>query len=106
MFVPLWGVHQQIVRVREQALRSLGEELFAIQKGLLADANADTERLRARSERTDVILAFRKRILDAPSWPFRDIGAIIRAGLAALSPFLTVIVTYLIQSYVLPRLGP
>ena len=105
LFVPLWGVHQQIVSAKQRVIVELAQGLMAIEAELTDVANADSEHLKMLWERTDTLLEFRRRIAGSPSWPFQDVGAIIRASAAALSPLVYLVLDQLIQAYIFPLLG-
>ena len=105
LFVPLWGVHRQIVDAREDVLGRVCGDLMTIQQSLLNAPSQDTEQLQALSQRTEVLFSFRKHILSAPSWPFRDIGSIFRAVLVATSPLIYFLLNQLMQSYLFPIFG-
>ena len=105
LFVPLWGVHRQIIEAREDVLGRICDDLMEVQHSLLGAASEDTEQLHALSRRTEVLLQFRKQILGAPSWPFRDTGSIFRATIAATSPLIYFILNRLVQSYLFPLFG-
>lgn len=102
LFVPLWGVHRQIIAAREQALNQISEELMAVQHALVGGAVADAEKLAALAQHTTTLIEFRRRVLNNPSWPFRDVGAVLRASAAALGPLVYFILNYLVQSYIFP----
>ena len=102
LFVPLWGVHRQIVAAREGVLAEIGGELLAVQRALGGGAVADADKLAALAQHTTTLMEFRLRVLSNPSWPFRDIGAVLRAAAAALSPLVYFILNYLVQSYLFP----
>ncbi|QLQ08063.1 MAG: hypothetical protein HZY76_20065 [Anaerolineae bacterium] len=80
-------------------------DLMAVQQSLLSVANQDTAQLQALSQRTEVLVAFRKLVLSAPSWPFRSIGSIFRAALVATSPLIYFLLNRLIQNYIFPLFG-
>lgn len=102
LFVPLWGVHQQIVAARERVLAEISEELLAVQRSLVAGAAGNAEKLTALAQHTATLIEFRRHVLSNPSWPFRDIGAVLRASAAALSPLVYFILNYLVQTYLFP----
>ena len=64
LFVPLWGVHRQIVEAREEVLGRVCGDLMEIQRSLLGCGRQDTEQLHALSQRTEVLFQFRKQILE------------------------------------------
>jgi hypothetical protein len=105
IFVPLWGVHRQIVAAREEVLGRVCGDLMEVQRSLLGAAAQDTEQLHALSHHTEVLFQFRKQILSAPSWPFRDTGSIFRAAIAATSPLIYFILNQLVQAYLFPLFG-
>lgn len=105
LFVPLWGVHRQIVAAREEVLGRVCGDLMEIQRSLLSAGAQGTEQLHALSQRTEILFSFRKQVLGAPSWPFRDTGSIFRATIAALSPLIYFILNQLVQSYLFPLFG-
>lgn len=105
IFVPLWGVHQQIVRARERVLAGIYGDLLAVQQILLQSGGQETEHLRTLSQRSEVLFQFRKQVLGGPSWPFRSSGAVWRAIFAASSPFVYFFINHLLQIYVFPLFG-
>ena len=105
LVVPLWGVHQQIVRARERVLANLSAEFIEVQQALLAAGDKDTEALRLLSQRTEVLLQLRKQVTGGPTWPFRNASAVWRAGLATASPVIFFILNQVIQTYFFPILG-
>ena len=105
LFVPLWGVHQQIVKARDRVLANLSDEFIEIQQALLKAGVKETETLRALSQRTDVLLQLRKQVLGSPSWPFRNAGAVWRATLATASPVIFFVLNHMVQTYFFPLLG-
>ncbi len=102
LFVPLWGVHQQIVRERERVLGNICGELLHVQGALLSAPPAAVAEMKTLADRTEVLLTFRKHILAGPSWPFRDFGAVIRAVAAAASPLIYLVLSQLVQTYLFP----
>jgi hypothetical protein len=105
LFVPLWGVHQQIVRARDRVLANLSDEFLDIQQALLENGAKETETLRALSQRTEVLVQLRKQIVGSPSWPFRNAGSVWRATIATASPVIFFILNQVIQTYFFPVLG-
>lgn len=105
LFVPLWGVHQQIVKAREQVLAGICGELMAVQTALVTGLPKDTDAMKTMAERAEALNAFRKNVLSGPSWPFRDFGAVLRAVAAAASPLIYLILNQIVQTYVFPLLN-
>ena len=105
LFVPLWGVHQQIVKARERVLASICGELMDVQHALLDGAAQEFEKLHLLSDRTNVLFQFRKQVLASPSWPFRDTGSVLRAVIASISPLVYFVLNQMIQAYVFPLFG-
>lgn len=106
LFVPLWGVHQQIARERERVLTHICADLLTIQGALRTEPPATVEQLKALADRTEVLMTFRKHVLSGPSWPFRDFGAVMRAIVAAASPLIYLVLNQLIQTYLFPFFAP
>ncbi len=105
LFVPLWGVHQQIAKARDRVLQSLSDELLAVQAALLQTGAKETAALQTLSQRTDLLVQLRTQVLGGPSWPFRNAGAIWRATIATISPVIFFILNRVIQIYLFPLLG-
>jgi len=105
LFVPLWGVHQQIVRARDRVLTNLSDEFLEIQQSLLRAEAKETEALRTLSQRTDVLLQLRKQIMGSPSWPFRNSASVVRATIATASPVLFFVLNHVVQTYFFPLFG-
>lgn len=104
LFIPLWGVHRQIVAAKATTLGHLGAQLMAIQKELQGTSAAPggTEALRGLAERTELLMELRKHVLGSPNWPFQNLGAALRAVIAAMSPLVYFILNELIQTYFFP----
>lgn len=106
LFAPLWGVHRQIVRAREQVLGKLSDDLLQVQQTLATSPPTEVEQLKTLADRTDLLISFQKHILAAPSLPFRDFGAVVRATIAAASPLIYLVLSQLVQTYVFPMFTP
>jgi hypothetical protein len=106
LFAPLWGVHRQIVEERERVLRNISNDLLEVHQALATAPPAEAEQLKALADRTDLLIAFQKHILAAPSLPFRDFGAVLRASIAAASPLIYLVLNQLVQTYIFPLFAP
>ncbi|MFN3979996.1 MAG: hypothetical protein ACK4SA_06400 [Caldilinea sp.] len=106
LFAPLWGVHRQIVRERERVLGNISNDLLQVQQALTKAPPTEVEQLKALADRTDLLISFQKHILAAPSLPFRDFGAVIRASIAAASPLIYLVLNQLVQTYIFPMFTP
>ena len=102
IFIPLWGVHRQIVNAKGAVSANIYEQLYEIQETLLHGTNVDAQTLKMLADRTGTLVNLRKTLLEAPSWPFRSEAALVRATLAATSPLIYFIINRLIQIYLLP----
>jgi hypothetical protein len=105
LFVPLWGVHQQIDRAHEHALEMIHNQLQEIHNLLLSDISADLPNLSGLTNRTTALIHLRKTIMESPSWPFKDSAATVRAILAVSSPMIYFILNELIRLFLLPILA-
>jgi hypothetical protein len=105
LFAPLWGVHSQIGKKREEVLARVCSNLMEIQRTLVDAPAQDADQLNTLSQRTEVLLQFRKQILGGPSWPFRNTGSVFRAAVAATSPLIYFVLNRLVQTYVFPLFG-
>ncbi len=105
LFVPLWGVHQQIERAHKRALVAIHSQLQEIQDILLQGIKADVPDLGALTSRTGMLIQLRKTIQEAPKWPFRDSAGLARAVVAVSSPLVYFVLDELIQTYLLPFFG-
>jgi hypothetical protein len=88
LFVPLWGVHRQIVRARNTVLCTIHDRLMEVQDALLKQTDIDEGALKLLTERTGIMVSLRKLTMDAPSWPFKSEAAVVRAVLATTSPLI------------------
>ncbi len=106
LIIPLWGVHRQISAAKERALGHIGAQLMNAQGELLRSPAVEGQAtpLRALADRIEVLIKLRKDVLDSPNWPFRDVGAALRAIGAAISPLVYLVLTELIRAYLLPFL--
>jgi hypothetical protein len=106
LFVPLWGVHRQIVRTREQVLNSLSDDLLVIQRQLLAADPPQLNVLRTLYEDAERLAGLRKLVLAGPSWPFRDYGTVARVVTAVFLPTLVAFLSLVVENVVFPILRP
>jgi len=105
LFAPLWGVHSQMGKKREEVLARVCGDLMEIQRALVDAPAQDADQLNTLSQRTEVLLQFRKQILGGPSWPFRNTGSVFRAAIAATSPLIYFVLNQLVQTYLFPLFG-
>jgi hypothetical protein len=102
LFVPLWGVHRQIVRARDAVLVNIHDRLMEVQDALLQQSDIDAAGLKLLTDRTGIMVSLRKLIMDAPSWPFKSEAAVVRAILATTSP----IIYFALNQFLLTLLSP
>ena len=105
LFVPLWGVHRQIVRARERVLHAIAADLFEVQTRLLSDAGRDAVGAGLLYEHAQRLTGLRGSVLSTPSWPFRDNGAVARLVTALFLPTLVAVISYALQRFVFPLFG-
>jgi hypothetical protein len=106
LFVPLWGVHRQIVRTREQVLNTLADDLMRVQEKLLAGSEPQIEDLKAIHDEAERLTGLRKLVLAGPSWPFRDYGTVVRVVTAVFLPTLVAFLSLFIEEVIFPVLRP
>ena len=99
LLLPLWGVHQQMSHAKTQALVQLHQQFKECQSLLLHSSDAAIGQLGAISDQIETLTRLRKMVMGAPSWPFRDFGAIVKALVAAMSPLVYVVITEAIRAY-------
>ncbi len=97
VFIPLWGVHEQMSNAKTEVLQVINRQLLDDQTRWL-DA-AGTGQHEPLAARIDMLLKLRKMATDAPSWPFRSEAAVARAALAAASPLIYFILNQLILKF-------
>jgi hypothetical protein len=102
LFVPLWGVHRQMVRARDEVLRNIHERLSEVQDALLEQGEIDAAGVKLLTDRTTIMVNLRKLIVDAPSWPFKSEAAVVRAILATTSP----LIYFALNQFLLTLLSP
>lgn len=99
VFIPLWGVHEQMSSAKASVLQVINRQLLDDQTHWLAASPANAGEHQRFSERIDMLLRLRKMATDAPSWPFRSEAALARAALAAASPLIYFILNQLILKF-------
>jgi hypothetical protein len=104
VFIPLWGVHEQISRAKAKALNAMSQQLLEVQTMWLDPLNHSADDAKRLSDRINMLLTLRKVIDDSPNWPFRSEAAIVRAAIAAASPLIYFILNQLILKFLLPGL--
>jgi hypothetical protein len=102
LFVPLWGVHQQIDGAKEETLDSIYRRLLVIQRTLLEDDDLDSQTIDDMADRTGVLVKMRELIQQSPNWPFKDSAAVARAIVAVSSPLVYFVLYELMGAYVVP----
>lgn len=102
LILPLWGVHVQMVQVKDGAGQKINSQLGEVHAALMDESYLSSEALDNLAARTEKLALLRTHILKAPNWPFRDLGALIRALAAATSPLIYIVLTEIIQRYVVP----
>jgi hypothetical protein len=102
LILPLWGVHCQMVRVKDGAAQKINGQLGEVHAALMDEGYLSREALDDLASRTEKLSLLRTHILKAPNWPFRDLGALLRALAAATSPLIYIVLTEIIQRYVVP----
>lgn len=102
LILPLWGVHRQMVAVKDGATQKINSQLGEVHAALMDESYLSSEALDDLAGRTEKLSLLRTHILKAPNWPFRDLGALVRALAAATSPLIYIVLSALIQRYVVP----
>ena len=96
---PLRGVNRQMSLAKRKALAQIHGEFLECQNRLLQSVGADDVQLKAIADRVETLGRLRKTVAGAAAWPFRDLGAALRALIAALSPLVYVVVSEAIRTY-------
>jgi hypothetical protein len=102
VFIPLWGVHEQIGSAKAKALRVMNHQLFEVQAQWLDPQNHGTDESKRMSDRINMLLTLRKVVAESPSWPFKSEAALVRAVIAAASPIIYFFLNQLILRFLLP----
>ena len=79
VFIPLWGVHEQIGNAKAKALNAMSQQLLEVQARWLDPLNHSADESKRLSDRINMLLTLRKVIAESPSWPFKSEAAIVRA---------------------------
>jgi hypothetical protein len=101
VFIPLWGVHDQISHAKAKALNTMSQQLLEVQTQWLDALNHNADESKRLSDRINMLLTLRKVIDDSPSWPFRSEAALVRAVIAAASPLVYFVLNQLLLRFVL-----
>jgi hypothetical protein len=102
VFIPLWGVHEQISRAKAKALSAMNSQLLEIQAQWLDPLNHSADESKRLSDRINMLLTLRKVAAESPSWPFKSEAALVRAVIAAASPIIYFFLNQLILRFLLP----
>ncbi len=105
LIVPIWGVHRQIDRAKEQALVRICVQLEDIHSRLHAEERTVQDDLGMLNNRLSILVNLKKMIREGPNWPFRDTTAVARAITAAMSPLIYFVLIETIRIYIVPLLG-
>jgi len=106
VFIPLWGVHEQISHAKAKALNTMSQQLFDVQTQWLDPLNHSTDESKRLSDRINMLLTLRKVIAESPNWPFKSEAALVRAAIAATSPLIYFFINQLILRFLLSGLIP
>jgi hypothetical protein len=101
VFIPLWGVHEQIGNAKAKALSAMNHQLLEVQTLWFNPLNHSADESRRMSDRINMLLTLRKIVAESPSWPFRSEAALVRAVIAAASPLIYFILNQLILKFLL-----
>ncbi len=105
LFIPLLGVHRQMDAAKAQALDQIYAQLMDGHRKLMeCDTCVEGNELDELASRMSLLSNLRELVLKSPSWPFRDIAALLRAILAVASPFIIYFIQKLIDVFVVPTL--
>ena len=104
VFIPLWGVHEQISHAKAKALNTMSQQLFDVQTQWLDPLNHSTDESKRLSDRINMLLTLRKVIAESPNWPFKSEAALVRAAIAATSPLIYFFINQLILRFLLSGL--
>lgn len=102
LFLPIWGVHQQIDEAKERVLVSIHEQLGEIQEVLLRRTELNVEDLAGLADHTTVLVHLRRLIEESPNWPFKDTAAVARSIVAVSSPLVYFVLNEIIRTYLFP----
>jgi hypothetical protein len=105
LIVPIWGVHRQIDRAKEQALVRICVELDDIHSRVYAEEGTVQDNLGVLNDRISILVNLKKMIREGSNWPFRDTTAVARAITAAMSPLIYFVLIETIRIYIVPLLG-
>ncbi|UCF62393.1 MAG: hypothetical protein JSV37_06755 [Anaerolineaceae bacterium] len=105
LIVPIWGVHRQIDRAKEQALVRICVQLDDIHSRVYAEEGTAQDDLGLLNDRLSILVNLKKMIREGPNWPFRDTTAVARAVTAAMSPLIYFVLIETIRIYIVPLLG-
>jgi hypothetical protein len=102
VFIPLWGVHEQISNAKAKALGAMNSQLFEVQAQWLNPLNHSADESKRLSDRINMLLTLRKVAAESPNWPFKSEAALVRAVIAAASPIIYFFLNQLILRFLLP----
>ena len=105
LILPLWGVHRQMGKARDEAASRISEELGRSQVRLMEGFELDLTAATELANRTDKLVSLRTTMHKSPSWPFRNASSVVRVSLASLSPLIYFILSEILRAYLLPLLG-
>jgi hypothetical protein len=105
LIVPIWGVHRQIDRAKEQALVRICVQLDDIHTKVYTEEGTVQDNIGVLNDRISILVNLKKMIREGPNWPFRDTTAVARAITAAMSPLIYFVLIETIRIYIVPLLG-
>ena len=105
LFVPLWGVHEQIDSAQNNTLNEIHHQLQEIHNRLIPEKPLASTDLATMNDRLSLLIQLRKTVMEAPGWPFKDSAEVARAIIAVTSPLIYFVLNELISTYIMPILS-
>lgn len=102
---PMLGVYRQMQQARDARLAEIAAELSNIHQVLLNPTVPPAAELSALASRSGMLVDLRKVLQDAPRWPLRSEGSIMRALLVAATPLIYFTLQELVRFYIVPLLS-
>jgi hypothetical protein len=105
LFVPLWGVHEQIDQAKDRTMDEIYRQLLSIQQPLLDGTPLEAASVAEMAHRAATLSKLRELIQQSPNWPFKDTAAVARAIVAVTSPLVYFVLNEIIRAFLFPMLS-
>lgn len=106
LILPLLSIRAQILRKKQEVLEQLNKQFQLVQKQIMFQAELNREALEEIVEKQEKLSKIKQSVISSPNWPFINFAAIAKAVATAASPLIYLVLTRLVELYIVPVMTP